>query len=213
MPRTDKEIAAYIEYFRTAPREERAWALERLAKQEGKTPAEIREICENYKGTNLWKGVPAPDELYDRIQSQLRAGQSETQIMRDFGTSATTIAKAKQRMYKAEEKKPEPVEEEKPEPEGVYRQNFFENPPPEEREPIPPIVEEDVKTYLPGDVAGDCRKEIDWFDLLENIKKAAVGIFGWDVKINEVHASYFEKRAGISVKAGGKRYDIVVEEV
>ena len=205
MPRTDKEIAAYIEYFRTAPREERAWALERLAKQEGKTPAEIREICENYKGTNLRKGVPAPDELYERIQSQLRAGQSETQIMRDFGTSATTIAKAKQRMKKAEEKKPEPVEEEKPERiSEAYPGQINDN---------ESFVEEGVKTYLPGDVAGDCReKEIDWFRMLDKLEIVGAGILGKDSEVIYKSANTVKKCAGVKIRKSGKFYTVIIAE-
>lgn len=211
MPRTEKEIAAYIEYFRTAPKEERAWALNALSRQEGKTPAEIREICEEFKETNLRKGMAAPDELYERIQSQLRAGQSETEIMRDFGTSATTIAKARRMMKKAEEKSAE--EEKTAEPEGVYRQNFFENSPPEEREPIPPIVEDDVKTYLPGDVAGECReKKVDWFRMLDKLEIVGAGILGKESEVVYKSANTVKKCAGVKIIKNGKLYTVIIAE-
>ena len=107
MPRTERQIAEYVEYFRTAPKEERQWALERIAEQEHKSPAEIREICEKYKLLNLRKGVPAPDDLKDKIGEKILSGMSTPEIREIYGVSENLIARVRQEIRDKGEKIPE----------------------------------------------------------------------------------------------------------
>ena len=237
MPRTDRQIAEFMAYYSAAPKEEREWALKYLADRESKSPAEIRSIYEKYKeSVNLRSGgSKAPDELIKRLKEEVASGISYKDVAKKYGVSLSLVQTATKRtidepkMDKDEvefEKYVDELEEkraaDKPttpktsadfeiEPEGVYRQNFFENPPPEEREPI---VEENVKTYLPHEksVAGECKK-LSWFEMIDALQAAAQIIFGKSVNITEMHASGYDKRAGITVETGGKRFDIVVEEV
>ena len=210
MARTERQIAEYVEYFRTAPKEERQWALERIAEQEHKSPAEIREICEKYKLLNLRKGVPAPDDLKDKIGEKLLAGMSAPEIKELYGVSDNLILRIRAELREKGEKIPENrggsrKQEEERQPEA-YPGQINDDP--------EPIVEEDVKTYLPHEkpVAGEC-KALSWFEMIDALQAAAQIIFGKSVNITEMHASGYDKRAGLTVEVGGKRFDIVVEEV
>ena len=225
MPRSERQIAEYVEYFRTAPKEERQWALERIAEQEHKSPAEIREICEKYKLLNLRKGVPAPDDLKDKIGEKILDGMSTPEIREIYGVSENLVLRVRQELRDKGEKIPEnrggspktkiePVikSEEQKQLEAIIGPRHPEAYPGQIYDD--PEVEEDVKTYLPHEksVAGECKK-LSWFEMIDALQAAAQVIFGKSINITEIHASGYDKRAGITVETGGKRFDIVVEEV
>ena len=153
MPRTDRQIAEYMEYFRIAPKEERKWALERLSEQEHKTPAEIRAICENYKGINLRKGTATPDDLKDKICEKLQDGLTGAEIRNMYGVSDTVISRVRRDIEDNKIKLPEnrgkaKTKKEERQQEAYPGQIYDEGETPAEPEPA---VEEDVKVFIPGE--------------------------------------------------------------
>jgi transposase len=222
MARTERQIAEYVEYFRTAPKEERAWALERIAEQEHKSPAEIRAICEKYKALNLRKGVPAPDDLKEKIGEKILAGMSTPELTKKYGVSDNLVMRVRQELRDKGEKIPEnrggspktkiePVikSEEQKQLEAIIE--------PKQPEAYPGQiyddheVEEDVKTYLPHEksVAGEC-KVLSWFEMIDALQATAQVIFGKSVNIIEMFASGTCKTAFVNVVSNDWVYCIEV---
>lgn len=148
MPRTERQIATFMAYYSTAPKEERAWALDHLAKQEKRSPAEIHAICEKYKdNVDLRRSAPTPEELKERIKQETRAGLSTAEIHKKYGISKSVIDRIKSTMRESGEDVPDgrfkntpTVDSEDRQPEA-YPGQIYDN----------PVVENDVKIFLPGE--------------------------------------------------------------
>ncbi|MBO6301591.1 MAG: hypothetical protein J6N15_04070 [Ruminiclostridium sp.] len=132
MPRTDKEIAEYVRYY--AKNGQRKWAMEMMTKTEGKTAEEIEHICKVENGriggqTMLQKKPPKySDEFLDAVAADRDAGMSHKDIADKYKMPAKTInsimaviSYRKKKAAEAEMKQQEPV------------------------------VESDVKIFLPGE--------------------------------------------------------------
>lgn len=167
MARTERQIAEYMEYYRTAPKDERAWALNHIARQEGKSPAEIRAIYEKFKGNvNLKKGVKAPEEFIGSIQKALLEGYSEPQIISMYGTSSTIVQRARKQMKdrepvqlvavvkSAEQEQLDAIEAEFEKHIGELEKKLDEQKPAQPRTSDDFEVERDIKVYLPPETAG-----------------------------------------------------------
>lgn len=175
MPRTERQIATFMAYYSTAPKDERAWALDHLAKQEKKTPAEIRAICDNYKYVDLKRGAGAPEELKEKVREETRAGLSTSEIHKKYGLSKSVIDRIKAAMRDNGENVPDGRfrEEPTPEPEAkqpeAYPGQIYDNEPVDK--PAEPTVENDVKIFLPGE--RDAAPKTDAETLREAAKESA----------------------------------------
>lgn len=162
MARTERQIAEFMEYYSTAPKDERTWALNHIAQQEGKSPAEIRAIYEKFKGNvNLKKGVKAPEEFIGSIQKALFEGYSEPQIISMYGTSSTIVQRARNQMKdrepvqlvaavkSAEQKQLDALEAEFEKHVDELEKKLVEQKPAPPRTSEDFEVERDIKVYLP----------------------------------------------------------------
>lgn len=230
MPRTERQIAEYVEYFRTAPKEERKWALERIAEQEHKSPAEIRTICEKYKLLNLRKGVPAPDDLKDKIGEKILDGMSTPEIREIYGVSENLIARVRQEIRDKGKKIPEnrggsKKQEEERQPEA-YPGQIGDEPKYDERElefekhidelearretlrPETPRTNEDFETEAAAGKSGV------WYALLAQLEEFAVGTFGKGTVFDSGAASSEKKIARLGVLTPDrKKVQITIEEL
>ena len=167
MPRTPKQIAEYIDYYKDKPKEEREWAFRNLAESEGKSINQLIGIANGHKNGSkstkpqFCKNNPIPDELREQVREAVRAGMSNVDIMAKYGLSHNTVTRIKCKMRDEGETLPEtrgkksgqkPAAEKQPE---AYPNQINDEDEPE------PIVEGDVKTYIPHecDFAGECKTE------------------------------------------------------
>lgn len=176
MPRTERQIATFMAYYSTAPKDERAWALDHLAKQEKKTPAEIRAICDKYKdAVDLRRCAATPEELKEKVREETRAGLSTSEIHKKYGLSKSVIDRIKAAMRDNGENVPDGRfrEEPTPEPEAkqpeAYPGQIYDNEPVDK--PAEPTVENDVKIFLPGE--RDAAPKTDVETLREAAKESA----------------------------------------
>lgn len=160
MPRTPKQIAEYIDYYKAKPKEEREWAFRNLAESEGKSVNQLVGIANGYKNGKSYK-KHLDEETKEEIRQAIRADVMNKVICMRFGINHNTVTRIKNEMREAGEELPErrgrrPREEQPAEkqPEAYPNQISDEDEP-------EPIVEEDVKTYIPRecDFAGDCKAE------------------------------------------------------
>ena len=164
MPRTPKQIAEYIDYYKSKPKAEREWAFRNLAESEGKSINQLVGIANGYKNGSkstkpqFCKSNPIPDELREQVREAVRAGMSNVDIMAKYGLSHNTVTRIKCKMRDEGETLPEtrgrrPREEQPAEkqPEAYPGQINDDE----------PIVEDDVKAYIPHEteIAGDCKPE------------------------------------------------------
>lgn len=151
MPKTDRQIAEYMDYFRTAPKDERKWALDRLCEQEKKTPDEVRAICEQYKGINLRKGTPTPEDLKEKMKEKVKEGIRDQEIIDMYGISSNTVTRLKREMRESGEdlpkKRRQTCKTREKHPEAYPGQIYDDG---EKVEPSEEI-EEDVKVFIPGE--------------------------------------------------------------
>lgn len=169
MPRTDRQIAEYIEYYSKVPKKEREWALDNICKTENKTADEIRAIYEQYNGVvSLRKGAAMPDEFKELIRNKIREGMKGSDISEKYGVSGSAIGRLRADMVANCEKipenrgksskKPEPERTEPTEEETELNQQQAEQLHPEaypgQIYDDEPIVEEDVKVFIPGEQTG-----------------------------------------------------------
>ena len=158
MPRTPKQIAEYIDYYKDKPKAEREWAFRNLAEIEGKPIEELKELAERYRDNVGGRSKWITDDIKEQIKQAVRAGVSNLDIIADFGVSHNTVTRIKNTMRDAGEVLPEtrgrrPREEQPAEkqPEASPGQINDDE----------PIVEDDVKAYIPHEteIAGDCKAE------------------------------------------------------
>ena len=183
MPRTDKQIADYMKYYAGRGNKVLQWALENLAKVEGKTPAEIREICER-EATKKPKAEKKPRNEggrpmipRDEIRAELLAGGTLCSVAEKLGISSTTVGRiwlemVKEGLLKAgrpypgrkKDRQPEAypgqINDDEPEIEDdvkAYVPGEIRTEPEREK----PEIEDDVKAYIPHEteIAGDCKPE------------------------------------------------------
>lgn len=184
MPRTERQIATFMAYYSTAPKEERAWALDHLAKQEKKTPAEIRAICDKYKdAVDLRRSAATPEELKEKVREETRAGLSTSEIHKKYGLSKSVIDRIKAAMRDNGENVPDGRfrEEPTPEPEAkqpeAYPGQIYDNEPGQlvavvksaEQKQLD-AAENDVKIFLPGEK--DAAPKTDPEALREAVKES-----------------------------------------
>lgn len=228
MARTERQIAEFMAYYSTAPKEERTWALNHLARQEGKSPAEIRAIYEKFNGNvNLRKGAKAPEEFIGSIQKALREGYSEPQIITMYGTSSTIVQRAR-KLMKDQEPDEQMSDEKKPTsfPSEAYPGQIGDEPKYDERElefekhidelearretlrPETPRTNEDFETEAATGKSGV------WYALLAQLEEFAVGTFGKGTVFDSGAASSEKKIARLGVLTPDrKKVQITIEEL
>lgn len=158
MPRTDKQIADYMKYYAGRGNKELQWALENLAKVEGKTPAEIREICER-EATKKPKAEKKPRNEGGRpmlpreeIRAELLAGGTLMSVSEKLGVSHSTVGRERLLMVKEgllKAGRPYPGRKKDKQPEAYPGQINDDE----------PIVEDDVKAYVPGEIRTEPERE------------------------------------------------------
>lgn len=154
MPRSDKQIAEYMKYYAGRGNKELQWALENLAKVEGKTPAEIREICEREATKKPKNEGGRPMIPRDEIRAELLAGGTLMSVSEKLGVSSTTVGRVRLEMVKEgllKAGRPYPGRKKDKQPEAYPGQINDEE----------PEIEDDVKAYIPHEteIAGDCKPE------------------------------------------------------
>ena len=163
MPRTDREIAEYMKYYAGRGNKELQWALENLAKVEGKTPAEIREICER-EATKKPKAEKKPRNEggrpmipRDAIRAELLAGGTLCSVAEKLDISSATVGRVRLEMVKEgllKAGRPYPGRKKDRQPEAYPGQISDDE----------PEIEDDVKAYVPGEIkrepptASECKK-------------------------------------------------------
>ena len=155
MPRTPKQIAEYIDYYKDKPKEEREWALKNLEEIEGKP---LKELIEYSRRDGIRCRKTLSDDTKELIKKAIRADVMNKVICMRFGINHNTVTRIKNEMREAGEELPErrgrrPREEQPAEkqPEAYPGQINDDE----------PIVEDDVKAYIPHEteIAGDCKAE------------------------------------------------------
>ena len=228
MPRTDKQIADYMKYYAGRGNKELQWALDNLAKVEGKTPAEIREICER-EATKKPKAEKKPKNEGGRpmlpreeIRAELLAGGTLCSVAEKLGISSTTVGRIRLEMEKEcllKPGRPYPGRKKDKQPEAYPGQISDDE----------PEIEDDVKAYVPGEIkaeppaASECKKpipykkpeiieappqkepeqpETPWKALYEQICDFVVGTFGKGTRITSVYWCEKESIANVSTADG-----------
>lgn len=219
--RTDKQIAQFMEFYRTAPKDERAWALDHIARQEGKSPAEIRAIYEKFhRNVDLKKGAKAPEEFIGSIQKAIREGYSEPQIIKMYGTSSTITQRARKLMKEQEAEKPEKTDISELEFEKHIDE--LEKKLDEEKPELPRTsedfeIEQEKIPYKKPEIITPPKannSEEPWKALAEQIARFAAGTFGNGTKITSVYWNSREANANAEViTVDGKIYVIQLEEI
>lgn len=194
--RTDKQIADYMKYYAGRGNKELQWALENLAKVEGKTPAEIREICERAAKPKQKEEKKPRNEggrhklPREEIRAELLAGGTLMSVSEKLGVSHTTVGR--ERLLMVEEGllkagRPYPGRKKDKQPEAYPGQINDDE----------PEIEDDVKAYVPGEIkteskepsASECKKpEIeddgaDMFVLLDKMREWVEANFGEHIPI------------------------------
>lgn len=208
--RTDKQIAEYMAYYKDKPKDERKWALENLAKLEKKSPAEIRAICEKQAQRGKEKLCPEPEktksvcgrpsfteEKKNEIKAELLAGGSLSSVAEECNVSTTTVGRIRVGLVKEgllpSGRHSSPKKEEEPKPEEKTVADVEKSPEayPGQIYDAEPIVEEDVKTYIPheNDFAGECSEQLeddgaDMFVLLDKMREWVEANFGEHIPID-----------------------------
>lgn len=232
MARTERQIAEFMEYYRTAPKDERVWALNHIARQEGKSPAEIRAIYEKFKGNvNLkkGKGAKAPEEFIGSIQKALLEGYSEPQIISMYGTSSTIVQRARKQMKDREPvqlvavvKSAEQEQLDTSELEVEKHIDELEKKLDEEKPELPRTsenfeIEQKKIPYKKPEIITPPKannSEEPWKALAEQIARFAAGTFGSGTKITSVYWNSREANANAEViTVDGKIYVIQLEEI
>lgn len=219
--RTDKQIAQFMEFYRTAPKEERAWALDHIARQENKSTAEIRAIYEKFhRNVDLKKGAKAPEEFIGSIQKAIREGYSEPQIIKMYGTSSTITQRARKLMKEQEAEKPEKTDISELEFEKHIDE--LEKKLDEEKPELPRTsedfeIEQEKIPYKKPEIITPPKannSEEPWKALAEQIARFAAGTFGSGTKITSVYWNSREANANAEVvTVDGKIYVIQLEEI
>ena len=158
MPRTPKQIAEYIDYYKDKPKAEREWAFRNLAEIEGKPIEALKELAERYRDNVGGRSKWITDDIKEQIKQAVRAGVSNLDIIANFGVSHNTVTRIKNAMRDAGEVLPEtrgrrPREEQPAEKQPEAYPGQINDDEPE--------IEDDVKAYIPHEteIAGDCNTE------------------------------------------------------
>lgn len=181
MPRTPKQIAEYIDYYKDKPKAERDWAMKNLEEIEGKPIEELKELAADYKNRANAHLKRLTEEQREQIREAIRAGVINKDICEQFEVNHNTVTRIKNAMRDEGEVLPEtrgrrPREEQPAEkqPEAYPGQINDDE----------PIVEDDVKAYIPHEteIAGDCKPEPEpkksLGDRLNDFAAAFCNIFG-----------------------------------
>lgn len=234
MPRTDRQIAEYMKYYAGRGNKELQWALDNLAKVEGKTPAEIREICER-EATKKPKAEKKPKNEggrpmipRDEIRAELLAGGTLVSVPEKLGVSSTTVGRVRLEMVKEgllKAGRPYPGRKKDKQPEAYPGQINDEE----------PEIEDDVKAYVPGEIktepkepsASECKEpeiieepsavrklpEMLWKALTDQMCDFAVGMFGAGTRITAMFWDEDERIANVSLKTVDGRLIKITTEV
>ena len=150
MPRTDEQIAEYLSYY--AQQGRRQWAIDTLVQTEGKTAEEIMHI---WRGGRVKRAAQSrtpkskySDEFLKNVEADRAAGMTYKDLadtyrmpLKQINSIMSTIRQKK--------KKASPTREPEAYPEQIY-----------DDEPEP-IVESDVKVFIPGELPTDEVIELD----------------------------------------------------
>lgn len=216
MPRTDKQIADYMKYYAGRGNKELQWALENLAKVEGKTPAEIREICER-EATKKPKAEKKPRNEggrpmlpRDEIRAELLAGGTLMSVSEKLGVSHSTVGRERLLMVKEgllKAGRPYPGKKKDRQPEAYPGQISDDE----------PEIEDDVKAYVPGEIRTEPKEptqpETPWKALSEQMCDFAVGTFGKGTRITAMFWDEDERIANVSLKTDDGRLIRITMEV
>ena len=155
MPRTPKQIAEYIDYYKDKPKAERDWAMKNLEEIEGKP---LKELIAYSRRDGIRCRKTLSDDTKEQIRETIRAGVLNKDICEQFEVNHNTVTRIKNAMRQEGEVLPETrgrrPREEKPaekQPEAYPGQIYDDE----------PFVEDDVKAYIPHEteIAGDCKPE------------------------------------------------------
>lgn len=169
MPRTDEQIAEYVRYY--AKNNQRKWAVEMMTKTEGKTAEEIEHICnvENGKvGAQTRVRMPPKysDEFLEAVAADRDAGMSYKDIadkykmpLKTINSIFVIISRRNKKAAEAEMKQQEQAVKE------LLRDAFSREPeayPGQINDDEPePVIESDVKVFIPGELPSDEVIELD----------------------------------------------------
>ena len=155
MPRTPKQIAEYIDYYKDKPKAEREWALKNLEEIEGKP---LKELIEYSRRDGIRCRKTLSDDTKELIKKAIRADVMNKVICMRFGINHNTVTRIKNEMREAGEELPErrgrrPREEQPAEKQPETYPGQINDDEPE--------IEDDVKAYIPHEteIAGDCKPE------------------------------------------------------
>ena len=155
MPRTPKQIAEYIDYYKDKPKAEREWALKNLEEIEGKP---LKELIEYSRRDGIRCRKTLSDDTKELIKKAIRADVMNKVICMRFGINHNTVTRIKNEMREAGEELPErrgrrPREDQPAEKQPEAYPGQINDDEPE--------IEDDVKAYIPHEteIAGDCKPE------------------------------------------------------
>ena len=155
MPRTPKQIAEYIDYYKDKPKAERDWAMKNLEEIEGKP---LKELIAYSRRDGIRCRKTLSDDTKEQTREAIRAGVINKDICEQFEVNHNTVTRIKNAMRQEGEVLPEtrgrrPREEQPAEkqPEAYPGQINGDE----------PEIEDDVKAYIPHEteIAGDCKPE------------------------------------------------------
>ena len=155
MPRTPKQIAEYIDYYKDKPKAEREWALKNLEEIEGKP---LKELIEYSRRDGIRCRKTLSDDTKELIKKAIRADVMNKVICMRFGINHNTVTRIKNEMREAGEELPERRGRRPREEQPAEKQPEAD---PGQINDDEPIVEDDVKAYIPHEteIAGDCKAE------------------------------------------------------
>lgn len=235
MARTERQIAEHMAHYISTP--DKYAALEALARCEKKTETEIIEICErNGVRFNTNQRCTLPEEKREEIRAALREGLTLTQAAERCKVSSSACGRIRLELVKNGELLPRSVggrkatqKYKREHPESDEQKQDEKKPASFPAEAYPgqivdePIVEEDVKIFLPSETAEKTSKvpakmqknsEEPWKALAEQIARFAAGTFGSGTKITSVYWNSREANADAEVvTVDGKIYLIQLEEI
>ncbi len=198
MKRTEKQIAEFMAYYDGTT--DRKQALEELARVEGKSPAEIRKICEKYKSRAAAPAPEAPEETEEKPPE--RRGRKP---------KIEPVIKSRQ------QKQFEAITEKLPE---AYPGQIYDDcdPDPEEipvkkTEKLPEAYPGEIfNDYVPEEIpvksgtARDC-KELNVFAVLLLLQEVAKSC--GNTEITETFASLDSGEARVRFRANDRKYELL----
>lgn len=144
MPRTDKEIAEYLSYY--AQHGRRQWAIDTLVQTEGKTAEEIQRICRVERAKRAAQSRMPKSKYSDKFLADIEADKAAGMTYKDLADKYRMPLKQINSIMSIicqKKKKAAPTRE----PEAYPGQIYDDEP--------EPVVESDVKVFIPGELPTD----------------------------------------------------------